>query len=418
MGIKSNLKILFIVFFVAVMVRGAGVVLYPKLLPAPDVFYEYDPIATNILSGKGFVLAHLVLPKDVPICDRGPGYPLFLAAIYRTVGRSFPAVRIIQSVLDGVTVVLVVQMAWMLWANWKRAIIAGLILSFYPLSIYSSNLVAVETVFGFVFFMSVFFFVKGCRKDNLGMYVISGMLLAYSVLIRSTSLSFPLVMGLWLFAFKGIRKRNVFGYACLLLGFAAILMPWSIRNYNVFNEFLLASTNGGTNFYLGSSLNYLKPDAEKMQQSRYKSIIQETTGKDIESPLERDRCYWKLGWRNYVNAWAHNPRDVIKLVFYKTMRFWYATDSGRQQKLLSAMQAALLLASIFGIWGASKRKQIPSEMWLLVLSVFYYWSIFIVMFPLARYTIPIIPMLAILASLNIEKSSIATGSIASLEKPL
>jgi 4-amino-4-deoxy-L-arabinose transferase-like glycosyltransferase len=393
---------LLIVFSVAVLVRWSGVFLYPNMLPAPDTIYEYDPIAVNVASGNGFVLNN-----GEPDSIRGPGYPLFLAAIYKTLGRNYIAVRLIQSVLDGVTVVFVVHMTWILWGNWKRAIIAGSLLSLYPFSVYSSNLVAVETLFCLVFFMSVFFFIKGCRKESLGMFIVSGILLAYSVLIRSTSLLFPLAMGVWLFVFKGISKKNLAGCACLLFAFAAVILPWSIRNYNVFNEFIVTSTNGGINFYLGSSLKYLRPREERMQQAKIEDELRIMADMGIRSPQKGDLYFRKLGWQNYKNAWFHNPLDVAKLVFYKAIRFWYATDSGRQEKVLFVIQIAFLLVSIFGVLNAITRKQCPAETWLLVMSVFYYWLIFIVMFPLARYTMPIVPMLAILTSLNFNKSSIS-----------
>jgi hypothetical protein len=93
----------------------------------------------------------------------------------------------------------------------------------------------------------------------------------------------------------------------------------------------------------------------------------------------------------------------VKLVFYKAIRFWYGTETGHQEKILFAMQIAFLFASVMGIAIAVKNKQCPAEIWLLVISVCYFWGVFTVMFPLARYTIPIIPMLAIAVSLNFNK---------------
>jgi hypothetical protein len=217
-------------------------------------------------------------------------------------------------------------------------------------------------------------------------------------------------MGIWLFAFKGISKKNLLGYACLLFAFTAILAPWSIRNYFVFNEFIIASTNGGANFYSGSSLKYLKPYAERERQSKIEDKFREMADQGIRSPRKQDLYFRKLGWQNYKNTWFHNPLEVVKLVFYKAIRFWYATDSGRQEKISFAMQITFLLFSVFGILNAIKSKRRPAEMWLLVMSVFYYWLVFIVMFPLARYSMPAIPMLAIFASLNFNKSSITPRS--------
>jgi 4-amino-4-deoxy-L-arabinose transferase-like glycosyltransferase len=394
---KPNLKILFIVFSLAVLARWAGVLLFPDMPAAPDTIYEYDPIAMNVVAAKGFIHGN-----GQPDSIRGPGYPLFLATIYGSVGKSHIAVRLIQSMLDGAIVILVMHLTWILWGNGKRAIIAGSILSLYPLSVYSSNLVAVETIFCFMFFISVFLFIKGCRSHKPGLFVASGLLLGASVLIRSTSLFFPFVMGIWLFAFKGISKKNARSYICLLLAFAAIIMPWSIRNYYVFDEFILTSTNGGINLYLGSSLAFLKPHNEKIQQAKLEDKIQEMANKGILSPRKTDLYFCQLGWQNYKNGWFHNPLDVAKLLFYKAIRFWYGTDSMRHEAAIFALQIPFFFISIVGIAGAIRKKQCPAEVWLLVLSVVYFWLVAIVMFPLARYTIPIIPMLAIFASLNIK----------------
>jgi hypothetical protein len=375
------------------------VYLYPDMPPATDTIYEYDPIARNILSGKGFV--HV---SGEPDSVRGPGYPLFLAAVYKTLGKSYPAVRLIQSVLDGITVMIVMHLTWILWGNWKRALIAGSILALYPLSVYSSNLVAVETLFCFTFFLSVFFFIQGCRKDSLCLFAISGMFLAFSVSIRATSLLFPLALGIWLFFFKGICRKSIMGYVCLLVAFFAVLAPWCIRNYYVLDEFIVGSTNGGINFYFGSSPQYLKPYEERESQSKIQEINRDMADKGIRSPRNKDLYLWRLGWQNYKNAWIHEPWEVVKFVFHKAIRFWYATDSMRQDKFSFSIQIPFLIVSIFGIQSAVKGRRYPAEMWLLVMGVVYFWLLFTAMFPLARYTIPVIPILAIFTSLNFFKS--------------
>jgi hypothetical protein len=174
----------------------------------------------------------------------------------------------------------------------------------------------------------------------------------------------------------------------------------------VFKEFPLISESGGLNFYKGSSLEYLRPleERERIEKIEAPAISREAAEKEIRTPRQRDLFFRQLGWRNYMHAWQKNPLDVAKLIFYKAIRFWYATDSGRQEIILFVVQIAFLLVSMLGILSAIKRKQCPAETWLLVMVVFYYWLIFTVMFPLARYTVPIIPPLAILASMNFTKS--------------
>jgi len=326
---KVPIKVIIAIFLLSFLLRLLLIILHPNMPLSTDAIHDYDPIATNLLKGNGFVVG-IGRPDSI----RGPGYPLFLSAIYYMFGRSFIAVRFVQIIIDSITVVLTFILSWIVFARWDRAFIAGIILAIYPLSIYSSNLIAVENLFAFTFILSIIFFIMAVKADKIVLYFISGAFLSFTTMVRSTTLLFLIIMGTWLFLFVSIRKKYIYYFLFLCFGFIITLAPWTIRNYKVFHEFIPTVANGGNNFYAGSSIRYLIPlDARiPLKKQEIKGYSQEgIQNKEVSSPNELDAHYWRMGWFNYRNTWKDNPLNVLRLLLYKAARFWFATDSGRYQ---------------------------------------------------------------------------------------
>jgi 4-amino-4-deoxy-L-arabinose transferase-like glycosyltransferase len=386
-----------LILVISLLLRLLPVYFNPGLPPSTDAIHEYDPIATSLLSGRGFVN-----DAGFPDCDRGPGYPLFLAAIYSCFTRDFLLVRSVQAIVDSATVIIAMLLAERLFATRKTTVVAGLLTACYPLLIYSSNLVAVETLFLFFFLLTIYLLVSAYRSENRLLYVLSGITLACSALIRSTTLLFPVVIGLWLLTVAGLNRKNITGYMLLLAAFVITISPWTIRNYLVFDEFMPTTINGGLNFYVGSSLKYLTTTDKRFAVTKadYRKIYGENISTvTTRSPKKRDAAYWQAARLNYSNSWNNNPLDVLKLTVLKAGRFWYATDSGRYEKLNLVIQVPFAVLAFLGLLFALKRGDYPQEIWLLVMSILYFWGIFVVMFPLARYTVPILPILALFVAL-------------------
>ena len=393
---KVPIKQILIIFIFSLFLRLLVIIVYPNISIPADTIHDYDPIATNVLAGNGFVrsIGH-------PDFIRGPGYPLFLSAIYLIFGRTFIAVKIIQSILDSTTIILTMFITYFLFNKWDRAYIAGIILALYPIMIYSSNLITPESLFCFTFVLSVFIYIMAVRTDKPLFFCISGMILAFTTMVRSTTILFPLIMGIWLGIWAGGKKKYAYYFMLLCLGFSVTLVPWTIRNYIVFHEFIPTVANGGNNFQAGSSFKYLVPLKERIQVKTHEKKEHEPEkiqNKKIISPSTWDAYMWRIGWENYKITWKRNPSDVAKLLFYKAARFWFATDSGRYQKIIFFIQIPFLILAITGLVAIIRSHSYHKELWLMVMSIAYFWGLFIVMFPLARYTVPILPFLSIFIS--------------------
>src|SRR5712692_4497806 len=229
---------------------------------APDDSKTYARIARNVLEQHSYSEAEA--PPYEPTLIRLPGYPLFLAVIYKVFGHgNNGAVRIVQALIDTATCGLIALLAFYWEPDEERkraAAIAALALAAVcPFTaIYSATvLTEVPTMFlavamcvaATLAFRKTFTTEdkegsKGNRsfKHSLLCWLIAGLLGGLAVLIRPDSGLFVAAIGLALVVtgairFKGQLRKTFAPAAIFSLAFVLVLTPWTIRNARVFNLF-------------------------------------------------------------------------------------------------------------------------------------------------------------------------------------
>ena len=268
----------------------------------PDDGKLYAQIARNML--EQHVYSHEAgAPFDLSLI-RLPGYPLFLAAIYKVFGHgNNGAVRIVQALLDTGTCALVALLAFYWQPDEKRkrttAIAALALAAVCPFTaIYSATIltevptmflavamcVAATLAFRKTFTTEETQKHQGSLKQSLKWWLIAGLLGGLAVLFRPDSGLFVAAIGLTLvvtniwsavasaarhrfgsalevaqatnepkrrrrFALpahsKGIVARVLLSGAIFSVAFVLVLTPWTIRNARVFHVFQpLAPSHG------------------------------------------------------------------------------------------------------------------------------------------------------------------------------
>src|ERR1051326_4989843 len=102
---------------------------------------HYQQVAINIRAGNGPQL------DANAVAFRPPGYPFFLAAIYRFSGyQNLLPVRLIQAVLSALAVWQVFVIAARLF-NRQAGLLGALLVVFDPFEIYFSGMILNETMF-------------------------------------------------------------------------------------------------------------------------------------------------------------------------------------------------------------------------------------------------------------------------------
>ena len=79
--------------------------------------------------------------------------------------------------------------------------------------------------------------------------MVCGLFIGAITLVQPAMQLFPaVILVFWAFATRRLWQAFL-GTCALLIGMAAVISPWTVRNYEVFGQFVLVSTNGGFGLY-------------------------------------------------------------------------------------------------------------------------------------------------------------------------
>ncbi len=191
-----------------------------------------------------------------------PGYPWFLAVCLDWFGfGGVFAAKLTQVALASVVGACTM---WIAVRTFGRAagIIAGVIWCLYPPMIAFTHYLWPETTFLAVFLPAMCLFISAWRDDTGSTgatlkLLLCGLLIGLSLLIKESMLYLPVLlcpMLLW-----ASRRRPLAALsrcAVLVLSIAAVLFPWSLRNYEVYGRWVPVAATLGENAYRGIFRRY------------------------------------------------------------------------------------------------------------------------------------------------------------------
>jgi 4-amino-4-deoxy-L-arabinose transferase-like glycosyltransferase len=234
----------------------------------PGIYDEvsYDTLAQRLLTGHGFTFATDWWPAtkaNEPTAHWSFLYTLYLAGIYSLVGHHPLVARLIQAIVVGVL------MPWLVYRLGRQlftsavGIVAALITTIYAYFIYYAASLMTES-----FYITAILWVfdtalrlgDPVQKKNEPLsqkrIIFSGFNLgigvAITVLLRQVFLLFVPVLFLWLL-WVSWQKRYLGSMVRTILITTTILilsiLPWAVRNYQAFGQFVLLNTNAGYVFF-------------------------------------------------------------------------------------------------------------------------------------------------------------------------
>jgi 4-amino-4-deoxy-L-arabinose transferase-like glycosyltransferase len=334
-------KIIFVVFFLTLILR-AGISLYFAGKNDTE-FWEYGPLAENIIAGKGYSLFHIVEGTPQIEFDRNaatypsaymmPGYPMILALLFLLFGKTATAVFLFQSLVAALTAVLIFKLT-LLIADRMTALVAAAIYIFLPEMIYTTVSVGPTALYHLFLLLVIYLLVK--NEKNLSkstVSVVPGLLFLALIYLRPAILTFVLILFAYLL-FKRRYKQVIIVSLIIISG----LTPWIIRNYIVFDKIIPLTTSAGLNAYRGHNPYYPgfwqdNEIAEKLNQIAPKS--------DFETKMN------DLFMSYAIEQIKSHPLEEIKTSFEKLFHLWiyYPYDSRTAEKLY--IIPWLLLLSFF-----------------------------------------------------------------------
>ncbi|CAH0120537.1 hypothetical protein PAE9249_03056 [Paenibacillus sp. CECT 9249] len=174
-----------------------------------------------------------------------PGYPLFMAAIYKLADYQhndpFPYIRGVQVAISLITLWMIYVIARKLGGQ-PAGLIAAFAGAIYPPFVWSNAAVLTETLA--TLFLVIYIYVQwiAFERKTWSFAMLSGAVLGLVVLIRPEFLVIVFALHAFYFFWKNEKLEAFRKLAFALIGMAIVLSPWVIRNAVTLHEVVVAST--------------------------------------------------------------------------------------------------------------------------------------------------------------------------------
>lgn len=344
-------KAFIIIFLIIVSVNFLYAISY-KIKPAVDA-EAYDEIATNIVQHEQYRSSFNVpLELDGSISRIGPGYELFLATNYLFFGRHLWIIWLFQAILYGLTILMLGVISFKLFPSTSQntKILYGSMLFFGLLIdvVQLNAMLMTESLFLFLLTLSFFIWSKIYDHDpklHYGLWIILGFVLGILTLTRPTGL----IVFLLLSCATVYRKKlsGILAICLITIPFILIQVPWFIRNYHIYNQFILHSSADGLNFLSG---NYPGNHGEFTSDFPFYKELKEKYPSPVELNNKAKEWYKDFVFNHPIQAITILIEKVI--IFFsltKTSGFWFHYFGKTDQILtilISIFQNFILLGSI------------------------------------------------------------------------
>jgi 4-amino-4-deoxy-L-arabinose transferase-like glycosyltransferase len=346
---------------------------------------NYDRVAANLLAGYGYV-SH---PGGPPEMYRRPLYVLFLAGIYSLFGEDRWILTLIQTLLQGLTCLLIFLIAKENFKHKTIGLLSALGFALYPQPMLYVGRPFTEGLYIPMVAVFVLWYARLFRELSMKNALYTGISLGVLNLIRPTMQPFFVVILLGLLIHYVNRRREVMlKWAVVTCAMFLVMSPWLIRNY-------LASAD---------------PAPAMAQFSKavlYNALMKPPTFVLVDQQEERLRVARQIEALGLSSKLGINSRRVFKVVlltlmdnfpkflkrmFFESMFFWYLGCSVTTSLINLAVHLPLLILGLGGMYLARGKRVLVLPFLLLIV---YFNLIHSFMAAGARLAFPVVPYLII-----------------------
>lgn len=243
-------------FFRAAVVAVVAVSVQALHLAAGDRDPTFD---TPVVDAAVYHEAALAFSRGEPLIDdaywQPPLFPMLLGCVYRVCGPSFLAAKVALATVAVLSCLLIQGIGCRLFSR-GVGLVAGLMAALYgPFVFFSTQLLPVgPAVFLDLLALAVWLHCLDTHRWHRWFALGAVVGLAAITVANSAVLILPVLGGpAWRIARRREVRRAVVACALVLAGAALPVGAVAARNYAVAGEFVLISTNGGVNLYIGNN---------------------------------------------------------------------------------------------------------------------------------------------------------------------
>ncbi|MEW6103374.1 MAG: glycosyltransferase family 39 protein [bacterium] len=311
---KKEIIIVFLLLLIALILR----LIYLSHLKTNDSSFYNPPAGTDMLTYDNYAKEILNGTFSKEPYSYGPLYFYFLALIYKIFGINAGIPRFIQ-MLIGLFTSFITYLIAKRGFNKIVGYVSLILSTIYPMFYIVEGVLLMESLVTFLNTLSVLLLLRIEDKPSYKNIAFAGVTLGLSALARANILLFIPFLLIWMFfnskllcdtSYSKIQNSKLlkFGFLCLIV--LITISPATIRNYIGSGRFVLISTNGPVNLWMGN--NPYATGEYKNPPSHYNDKVEERAKK------EGDKAYTK----EVISFIKENPKAFIKLLFKKFLLFW------------------------------------------------------------------------------------------------
>jgi 4-amino-4-deoxy-L-arabinose transferase-like glycosyltransferase len=373
----------------------------------------YDQLATNLVEGHGYRM----YPDTAATMMREPGYPILLAGIFLVFGKNFVAVKLANMLLAFGAAWLMTRIARRFSTSQVLILGAPLLFLLHPGTLIAESRGGVEVLFTFLLTLFVLTLYRAIENKRWSDYVLSGVVLGVTVLVKSTPMLFPVFLLAYLVVFeRGSSIRKIcLHIAVMVVAMLVALSPWIIRNYSLTGKFIPTATVLGVSAHAGQYVNtHLPADGSwalvDREAARERRKIAEEMGyrfKDVKDAYYQD--FYASGdevkfsdylFQMVVGEYERSPMMFVRCVRSNLFNLWFRGKTRNSTLLNVIVQLPYLVLAIIGVVLAVRNGQIKIIA-PIVLLLIYAVAVYVVILAQARYSVPLTPFLSILAGISL-----------------
>ena len=342
--------------------------------------WENGLIATHLYSGLGFVSGFSF--PDEPTAWQAPGYPYLLDWSWHFFGFHSITGYLVISLLQALAVTSAVfPMVWLTrrWFDEKTAMIAGIVTVFMPLLAWYASRIHHTAFVMAIHPWLVWAWVAASGGRSWWIAILAGVLTGLAALFQPVLL--PAFGGVSAFLLlKSVLARDWNASTHIIVGGGLtllVLVPWTIRNYEVFHQFVVVKDSFGKEFWAGNNPHatgtaYTEGGVDVF--IRYPAQAAQLMGSMPEiyvmNALEKEAT-------NYI---MQKPSAFVKRTLKKFVWYWTITPanlerptSGGEAIKFRGLQATYWFLYVVLMVIAAFRRPWPKEyiMIMVILSVVY-----------------------------------------------
>ncbi len=442
----------------ALIVRALSLVLFADSL-GPNREWGFFTLVQHWFQGYGY---SFVSQAGCVSAYRSPGFLFFLTAVYGLFGfANFFAQAVVQNLLAVLLAYLVYRLGWRITSDRRVGWMAALIVTLHPYTFYHYTQYY-HTVLSGVFLVSLLLCLFALERTKKWKWAwIAGVMTAGLAYIQGTILPVMPLLSVWLiWRWRKEWKAAIVAIAMIAVTSAGLIMPWTIRNWQVFHQFIPLTTDLGHALAKANNENILgltllgfpqevqtsdvSVDPEDPQRIRYtirpeaEAALRERgwfnpspllTESHPREPSERHTACadmttsepeFNAYWTNYGMDWlkSNYGTDGWKLQALKVGQFWSPSLQPAQKYgaswsfagnpvLESGARGSLILFTLFvevmslgAIIFSARRKRLM--MLVPILAVLLIYTVMHSFFAgYTKYRIPLDNLLAVLAAISV-----------------